>query len=149
MDWTDNDLGRGSISGCAAVNTQNGCVTSTASITGSEVTIPTKTRWQLGTNIFDFEAGTAAAVATILGIGDRAIAAAMGETLRQIDERADYESMKTIVEYLTEHPEHGLIDAGDDRLAAVSTWRLRRAHPETTNAWERAATEASRNANRD
>ena len=39
VDWSDNDLGRGSISGCSAVNTQNGCVTSTPSATGSELTV--------------------------------------------------------------------------------------------------------------
>lgn len=104
--------------------------------------IDVETRWKIGTALYAFEPPTATAVAIALGIEERTIAAAMQRAVQELDEKGDYDSMKTIVEHLTTHPEQGLAEDEDRRLGAVGTWRLARTHPDTAEAWERAAREA-------
>ena len=88
---------------------------------------------------FSFDPKMATMIANALGMSARAIAEAMETTLRRLDEESQFEEMASLVRYLIQQPESGLIrrQQGSDvgRYRPANTWRLNDVDPELAAKW--------------
>ena len=104
-------------------------------------------QWDYG---FSFDPETGATIANALGVTTREIAEAMETTLRRLDEESRFEEMASLVRYLIQHPETGLIGKqnGSDvmRYRPAKTWRLNDVDPELAAEWTAACENLIRDA---